>query len=70
MACQLSLNGEAQSVPLHAGATLRQLVDYLGFDPTAVIVECNGTLYKHAGLETTAICENDVIDIIHFIGGG
>ncbi len=65
---QLTVNGEAKDVP--EGLSVRGLVEHLGLVEGPVAVEKNREVVPRAEHETTALCAGDVIEIVHFVGGG
>jgi len=64
----IQVNGEAKDVP--EGTTVRRLVELLGLTDGPVAVEKNGTIVRRAQHVTEVIAEGDVIEIVHFVGGG
>ena len=70
MTAQLSLtvNGEPRRAP--SGSSIADLVTALGLDPAKVAVERNGTIAPRAGLAAVALGDGDVLEIVHFVGGG
>ena len=69
MTVQLSLtvNGEPRR---HAPGTIADLVRSLELDPTKVAVERNGVIAPRSNLHEIALGEGDVLEIVHFVGGG
>lgn len=65
---QLTINGEAKSVP--DGLTVRGLIEALGLTDGPVAVEKNREIVPRAEHEKTALAENDVLEIVHLVGGG
>ena len=64
----LIVNGERQDVP--DGLTVRGLVEHLGLTDGPVAVECNREVVPRAEHATTALAAGDVVEIVHFVGGG
>ncbi len=64
----IQVNGEAKDVP--EGTTVRRLVELLGLTDGPVAVEKNGEIVRRAQHVTEVIAEGDVIEIVHFVGGG
>jgi thiazole synthase len=63
----LTVNGE----PRHtSAATVADLVRELGLDPAKVAVERNGEIAPRSTLGQIALAEGDVLEIVHFVGGG
>ena len=65
---KLIVNGERQDVP--DGLTVRGLVEHLGLTDGPVAVECNRAVVPRAEHATTALAAGDVVEIVHFVGGG
>lgn len=65
---KIQVNGEAKDVP--EGTTVRRLVELLGLTDGPVAVEKNGQIVRRAQHVTEAVAEGDVIEIVHFVGGG
>lgn len=62
------LNGERRTVP--SSLTLAGLLDHLGLEPRAVVVERNRAIVRRPQLSTTTVVEGDAIEVVHFVGGG
>lgn len=62
------VNGEAREVP--AATTVRGLVELLGLTDGPVAVERNGEVVPRAHHTATPLAEGDVVEIVHFVGGG
>jgi sulfur carrier protein len=65
---QVTVNGEAHSIP--DGLTVRGLVERLGLGEGPVAVERNREIVPRAEHDETLLCEDDIIEIVHFVGGG
>jgi len=64
----LTLNGEARTF---AGAlSVAGLVDALGLDMRKVAVELNREIVPRSTYAAVALRDGDVLEIVHFIGGG
>jgi sulfur carrier protein len=63
----LRVNGEAFRAD--AGLTVRALVERLGITGP-VAVERNGEVVPRAEHPTTELADGDVVEIVHFVGGG
>jgi len=64
----LTVNGEARSVP--GPATLADLLSHLALDPRAVVVELNREIVRRPRLGETDLKDGDVVELVHFVGGG
>lgn len=65
---RLEINGESTNVP--SPLTLKGLIDHLGLGEGPVAVELNRAVVPRAEHATTALQEGDVVEIVHFVGGG
>lgn len=65
---RVTVNGEEKAVP--DGLTVRGLVEHLGLTDGPVAVEKNRAVVPRAEHGTTALAEGDVVEIVHFVGGG
>lgn len=63
----LTVNGESRR---SAASTIAELVGELGLKPEKVAVERNGTIVPRSTLGEAALAEGDVLEIVHFVGGG
>jgi thiazole synthase len=70
MAQELSLivNGEPRRAP--PGSSIADLVRALELDPAKVAVERNGAIVSRSTLAAVGLGEGDVLEIVHFVGGG
>jgi sulfur carrier protein len=64
----LTVNGDTREVP--DGLTIRGLVEHLGLTEGPVAVERNRDVVPRAEHEATLLREGDVLEIVHFVGGG
>ncbi len=65
---RVTLNGEARE--LSEGITVSQLVDELGLNQRRIAVEVNLEILPRDGYGHRPLREGDVVEIVHFIGGG
>ncbi len=64
----LQVNGAARTLP--GPMTLAGLLEILKLDPRMVVVERNREIVRRGRLEEVALQEGDVIELVHFVGGG
>lgn len=62
------LNGEEQE--LADGVTVHQLVDQLDLSERRIAVEVNRDIVPREAYASRALRDGDVVEIVHFIGGG
>jgi sulfur carrier protein len=65
---KLTVNGAEREVP--DGLTVRDLIAHLGLDGGPVAVEKNLEVVPRAEHTSAMVCEGDVLEIVHFVGGG
>ena len=63
----ITVNGESRRT---AAATIADLAHELELDPAKVAVERNGTIAPRSELAEHRLEEGDVLEIVHFVGGG
>ncbi len=64
---RVMINGEERDVP--EGVTIRELVAHLGLTGP-VAVEVNRVIVPRAEHPSQRLAENDVLELVHFVGGG
>lgn len=64
----LTVNGEPQRIPAPATAAL--LLQHLGLDGRAVVVELNRRIVRRPELADTPLADGDAVELVHFVGGG
>ena len=65
---QITVNGEPHEVP--GGTTVRGLVEILGLTDGPVAVERNREVVPRAEHTNTELGAGDIVEIVHFVGGG
>ena len=65
---RIQLNGGVHETS--RGATLRSLLDAMSLPAVRVAVELNGRVVARADFERIEIREGDVLEVVHFVGGG
>jgi sulfur carrier protein len=65
----LTVNGERRAAP--SGSTVADLLERLALDPRTVVIEHNGMILRdRADVVACRLQPNDVLEIVHFVGGG
>ncbi|HMU62169.1 MAG TPA: sulfur carrier protein ThiS [Gemmatimonadales bacterium] len=64
----ITLNGTPRQIP--DPLSLAGLLEHLGLDPRAVVVEQNRVIVRRPSLADTPVADGDVIELVHFVGGG
>jgi sulfur carrier protein len=62
------VNGEPLELP--SSVSVRGLVEHLGLTEGPVAVERNGEVVPRAQHVSTLLSEGDVLEVVHFVGGG
>jgi sulfur carrier protein len=65
---QITVNGEPHEVP--EAISVRGLIELIGLTDGPVAVEQNGEVVPRAEHGRTTIAAGDVIEVVHFVGGG
>lgn len=65
---EVTVNGSAQHVP--DGLTVLKLIEHLGLTDGPVAVERNREVVPRAEHGSTKLSSGDVLEIVHFVGGG
>ncbi|HEY4011785.1 MAG TPA: sulfur carrier protein ThiS [Polyangiaceae bacterium] len=65
---ELTVNGARCEVP--EGLSVRGLVEHLGLNEGPVAVEVNRAIVPRAKHAEHAVRPGDVVEIVHFVGGG
>jgi len=65
---QIKLNGELKDVD--EGASVSALVQYLKLRPEQIAIELNREVVRRPLWETTVLKQDDVVEVVHFVGGG
>ena len=65
---RITVNGEGREIPDQT--TVRGLIERLLLGDGPVAVERNGEIVPRADHEITVFAEADVLEIVHFVGGG
>ncbi|MFC0203647.1 sulfur carrier protein ThiS [Novosphingobium soli] len=64
----LTVNGEPRRIA--PGSSVAELVAQIGLDPQKVAVERNGEIAPRSTLADVILADGDVLEIVHFVGGG
>ena len=65
----LTVNGDPRTVA--PGTSLTEFLDSLKLDPRLVVIEHNRTILRDRdAYPSIALADGDVLEIVHFVGGG
>ena len=62
------LNGEPREVP--GGLSVERLLLHLELHPKLVVVEHNGEILRRDAYDAAPVRDGDVLELVHFVGGG
>ncbi len=65
---RVTLNGEEQE--LAEGITIQDLITQLELTKRRLAVEVNRDIVNRESFAEHRLCDGDVVEIVHFIGGG
>ena len=65
---RVRLNGDDRDVP--AGLTVRALLERLDLTPDLIVVERNRDILNRDSYTDVEVTEGDVLELVHFVGGG
>jgi sulfur carrier protein len=65
---RVTVNGDEREVA--AGLTVAGLLESLGLHPGLVVVERNREILDRDRYGDVALTEGDVLELVHFVGGG
>jgi sulfur carrier protein len=68
LAVRVTINGEPRDIP--ASLTLAGLVEHLGLTDGPVAIERNREVVPRAEHGRVVVEPDDVLEIVHFVGGG
>jgi thiamine biosynthesis protein ThiS len=66
-AINITVNGEQRRTQM---SSIAALVADIGLDPRKVAVERNMEIVTRSTLSETMLADGDVLEIVHFVGGG
>ena len=67
-AIEITVNGEPREVP--SGTTVEALVSMLELPRERVAVELNRAVLRRAEWPAATLAPGDVLEVVHFVGGG
>jgi thiamine biosynthesis protein ThiS len=65
---KIKINGEEKQIA--DGLSLNELLESLQIRPGRVVVERNRDIVPRESFGSIALAEGDVLEIVHFVGGG
>jgi sulfur carrier protein len=65
---KIRVNGEEKEIS--PGLTVTQLLEELQIRPGRVVIELNRHILTRDNHSSTLLNEGDVVEIVHFVGGG
>jgi sulfur carrier protein len=64
----VQLNGRLRELP--EGSSVQQALEYLGIEPKRIAIEINQRILRKAEWQAVRIQNQDVLEIVQFVGGG
>jgi sulfur carrier protein len=64
---KLTVNGEQRDV---AATTVLGLLEELGLDPLATVVERNAYIVTRPSYPETVLADGDILELVRIVGGG
>lgn len=65
---KITVNGDERQIA--EGTTISSLLEVLELKPERLAVELNRQIVRRANWNSTALAEDDRIEIVNFVGGG
>jgi thiamine biosynthesis protein ThiS len=65
---KVTVNDQVREVD--AGTTVFELVESVGLDPDAIVVEHNAVLLDRERYDDTTLADGDSLELVRFVGGG
>ena len=65
---EVRINGKDRGIP--TGLSVSGLLEWLDLNPALVVVELNREILDRNRYEETHLEEKDVLELVHFVGGG
>ena len=66
----VQINGEQVEASKVVGKTFLAYVTEAGYDPVGIVIEKNMEIIHREDFDKVNIADEDVIEILHFVGGG
>ena len=63
----VKINGELRE---HSGRTVSEMLEIEGYSSQRVAVELNERIVPKAEYDTTVLSDDDVVEVVSFVGGG
>lgn len=64
---KVTVNGEDRNL---TAATVLALLEELGLNPAATVVELNGEIVDRAAYQEMPLAEGDALELVRIVGGG
>lgn len=68
MSISITLNGDLRTI--ESGLTIAALAEQIGLNPAKIAVERNLAIVPRSTLANVVIEDGDMLEIVHFVGGG
>jgi len=67
-AVEVRINGKDREIP--TGLSVSGLLEWLDLNPALVVVELNREILDRDRYQEIHLAEKDVLELVHFVGGG
>jgi len=67
-AVEVRINGKDREIP--TGLSVSGLLEWLELNPALVVVELNREILDRDRYQEIHLAEKDVLELVHFVGGG
>ena len=67
-AINIVMNGSKHDIP--EGTTLEELIMRLKLKEKAIVLELNRKIIEKSAYPTVCLKDSDIVEIVHFVGGG
>lgn len=64
----ICVNGAKREIP--KGITLEGLIEFFQLKKKSVVLELNRKVIDRSVFSATQLNDNDIVEIVHFVGGG
>ena len=68
MSMQVTINGDVKEI--RDGRTVQDVLSDLGLHPRLIVVEHNREILDRELYAQTEVHDGDVLELVHFVGGG
>ena len=67
---KIAIRANGEDLRIASEHTVTSLLAELGVHPAAVVIELNREILRQERFAETKVREGDVLEVVHFVGGG